>query len=98
MPRRWRGGRGGWGRGWWYLPPLMPQLPAQPQETQEAIEEKERGYQSFPAFVPYMWGPGYNRMLRAMQVGDPERALFGLGPCGEIAYRMYKGMKKQGKQ
>ncbi len=26
----------------------------------------------------------------AQAYGDPERAMFGLGPCGEIAYRMYK--------
>ncbi len=38
------------------------------------------------------WGPGWGwrRWMLAQAYGDPERAMFGLGPCGEIAYRMYK--------
>ncbi len=38
------------------------------------------------------WGPGWGwrRWLAAQAYGDPARAYFGLGPCGEIAYQMYR--------
>jgi len=39
-------------------------------------------------------GIGYMRWKKAQEVGDPERALFGLGPCGEQAYQEYKKKKE----
>ncbi len=42
-------------------------------------------------------GFGYMRWLRAQEVGDPERAMFGLGPCGELAYQEYKKRKQENK-
>ncbi len=44
------------------------------------------------------FGYGYNRMLKAMEIGDPERAMFGLGPCGELAYQEYKKRKNEGEE
>lgn len=38
-------------------------------------------------------GFGYMRWLKAQEIGDPDRALFGLGPCGEAAYQEYKKKK-----
>jgi len=40
-------------------------------------------------------GIGYMRWKKAQEIGDPERALFGLGPCGERAYQEYKKSKAQ---
>ncbi len=39
-----------------------------------------------------MWGRGWGwrRMMAAQMYGDPQRAYFGLGPCGEYMYQMYK--------
>jgi hypothetical protein len=33
---------------------------------------------------------GYNRIIKAQEVSDPDRAMFGCGPCGEMLYRQYK--------
>jgi hypothetical protein len=33
------------------------------------------------------------RWLLAQKIGDPERALFGCGPCGEMMYQLYKKQK-----
>jgi len=46
-------------------------------------------------FGNQQFGYGYNRMLKAMEIGDPERAMFGLGPCGELAYQEYKKRKSE---
>ena len=35
-------------------------------------------------------GFGWRRWAAAQAVNDPDRAYFGLGPCGEYAYRLYK--------
>lgn len=35
-------------------------------------------------------GYGWMRWQVAMLYGDPDRAMFGLGPCGEMAYQEYK--------
>ena len=57
-----------------------------------------RGRRGGRWFGPYPWeGPGYNRWLVAQQARDPERAMFGLGLCGEIAYQQYKKNKEQTK-
>lgn len=37
---------------------------------------------------------GFNRTMRAMSVGDPDRAMFGLGPCGELQYQLFKRNKQ----
>ena len=36
------------------------------------------------------FGWGRRRWATTMTVSDPERAYFGLGPCGEYLYRLYK--------
>ena len=38
------------------------------------------------------WGAGWGwrRWMVAQAYGDPARAYFGLGPCGEMAYQIYK--------
>ncbi len=36
------------------------------------------------------FGWGWRRWMAAQAYGDPARAYFGLGPCGEIAYQLYK--------
>ena len=37
------------------------------------------------------WGGfGWRRWMLAKVYGDPKRALFGRGPCGELMYRLYK--------
>lgn len=42
-----------------------------------------------------MFGWGWRRWMVALAYGDPARAYFGLGPCGEIAYRMYREGKME---
>ena len=37
-----------------------------------------------------MFGWGWRRWMVAQAYGDPTRAYFGLGPCGELAYQMYR--------
>ena len=37
-----------------------------------------------------MFGWGRKRWMMASLVNDPDRAYFGLGPCGEYLYRLYK--------
>ncbi len=39
-----------------------------------------------------MWGRGWGwrRMMAAQAYNDPQRLYFGLGPCGEYMYQMYK--------
>ena len=57
--------------------------------------EESRQYR-IPPYIPlYRTPAGGRRLMRALEVGDPERVLFGLGPCGEIAYRMYREMKEK---
>jgi hypothetical protein len=41
---------------------------------------------------------GFMRFLKAREVGDPARAFFGLGPCGEAAYQAYKSAKEKKQQ
>ena len=36
------------------------------------------------------FGWGGRRWMVASMTNDPERAYFGLGPCGEYMYRLYK--------
>ncbi len=50
------------------------------------------------SFNAKQFGYGYNRIIKAIEVGDPERAMFGLGPCGELAYQEYKKRKSSEKQ
>ncbi|MCD6367456.1 MAG: hypothetical protein J7L45_00040 [Candidatus Aenigmarchaeota archaeon] len=38
---------------------------------------------------------GFGRWFVSQQIGDPERMMFGMGPCGEYAYQQYKRMKQQ---
>ena len=38
------------------------------------------------------------RMKEYFNLEDPERLLFGFGPCGEIAYQQYKKMKEKNKE
>ena len=35
-------------------------------------------------------GWGWRRWMLAEVYRDPDRALFGRGPCGELMYRLYK--------
>ena len=49
----------------------------------------------WPMEIPPFVGPGRGRWIASQQFGDPERMMFGLGPCGEYAYQQYKRMKQQ---
>ncbi len=43
-----------------------------------------------------LYGMGYNRWLLAQEYGDPNRALYGCGPCGEAMYQA--SLKNQNKE
>ncbi len=38
---------------------------------------------------------GWRIIMKTKEIEDPDRLLFGFGPCGEIAYQFYKKEKER---
>ncbi len=61
----------------------------QPKEGESTPYKSTEPFLYQPSWTKPGW-VGWRRLQYALQVGDIDRALFGLGPCGELAYQEYK--------